>query len=120
MTQTSGWIRDAMLQVMADQADGGRLEILAGSTVLVVVNLPSPAFTPPSGGALKGQPLDATVAIGDGRASEYRVLSRSGGVLWRGSAGGSDADLVLDHPDIQRGMTVDISAVAYIWPGAEG
>ena len=122
------------MNAVVDLVDGGTgvgyVEIRTGTqpatvddsatgTLLVTIELASPAFSSAVGGtaALEGVPRSGT-AEGTGTAGWFRVYDGDGSPLFDGAVagGGGEAELLLDNTSIANGQTVSITALTYTQP----
>src|SRR5437867_1093548 len=113
--KTSIAARNRAANAIADLADDGFLRIydglqpltpetqVAGQTLLTELALGSPAFQTAMAGTIKADGLaDDNDAAATGKASWYRIVAADGLTgIWDGTAGESNADLVLNSVAIQ-------------------
>lgn len=118
---------DAQADALAALADGGFIRIysgtqpanantpLGGQTLLAELQFGSPAFGSSVGGVITANPISPeTDAPATGTAAWYRVLKADGStVLWDGSAGTSNADLVMATTSIVQHAQVSISSFTH-------
>lgn len=94
---------------------------LAGNTLLAQLTMSDPAFGAASDGT--GEATVSASAISDdtsadntGTASFFRLLDSDTNVVFQGTCGTADADLILDSVAISAGVTVSVSALTITLP----
>jgi len=128
---SEGWIH-AGLNARGAMLDGGRLELCAGprpatpmtptppDCILARLTLGSPAFRAASRGAIWAHPIAPDEsALRAGRARWFRLVTMSGQTMVEGTVGRKhhdEADLLIDHPDIEQGAIVSVSSVVHSEP----
>lgn len=121
----SDYIVGVQAAALAGEADGGYIRIYDGiqpftadnfigfSTLLAELRFGSPAFGAPLAGTVTAAAITPALAGADGTATWYRVLKADGTtVLWDGSIGTVDADMILNSTLMAVGATVALSAFA--------
>lgn len=118
---------NAACDSVVDQADDGYLRIYAGTqatdadtavgaqTLLAELRFAATAFGAASGGVATAAAITAdSSANATGTATWFRVLASDGStVLWDGSAGTADADLILNSAAIQSGAEVSVDSLTF-------
>ena len=124
-TQLSDPAANSAANVVTALVDGGYLRIYSGAqpasandpaigTLLVELPFSSPAYQSAVGGIAASNTISAAVALATGTAGWYRVVKSDGTtVVFDGSVGTSDANLLLNSVAIQVGITVSISGLNY-------
>lgn len=113
--------RDAACNAVVDLVDIGAsaayLLVRASTTTLATINLPNPAFGNSSTGVATalGVPLSA-VASASGTSDNFQVYSRGGTLLWSGTIGTSNADLIVDNTNLTATQTFTLTAWTHTQP----
>ena len=124
-TQLSDTAANPAANVVTALVDGGYLRIYSGAqpasandpatgTLLVELDFSTPAFGAAVGGVAVANVIGAAVALATGTAGWYRVVKADGTtVVWDGSVGTSNANLVLNSVAFQSGIAVSITGLTY-------
>lgn len=123
-------IRNAQLDAVTPEADGGFVRVYGGSRpaspdvavtvqqLLSTLSLGAPAFGAASGGVAFANAIAPDTDIADtGTATWFRVFKADGVVaLWDGTVGTSNADMILDTVDLQAGAILTINSFKLTQP----
>jgi hypothetical protein len=113
--------RNAALDAVNALANGGKLRIKEGSTVLCELDLPVTAFQAASSGSAVARGDDGATAISAenpltgtgsaaGNANAFDVIASGGSVVqWSGTAGAAAAELILANVSIAEGQPIEIT-----------
>lgn len=124
---------DAIVDLVDAGAGAGTLRIydgtppadadaaLSSNTLLAQLTMSDPAFGAASDGT--GEATVSASSITDdssadatGTASFFRLLDSDANVVFQGTCGTSDADLILDSTSISSGVTVSVSSLTITLP----
>jgi len=116
--------RTAVCNAVVDLVDVGAspawIELTNGSgTILVIINLPNPAFGAAVAGVATAQGLPLTgTCTSAGTLANYSVYDRSGtsNVVWSGTIGTSAADMIVDNTTIALGQAITITTWTHTHP----
>lgn len=120
-------MRNRLADSFADDFDGGTLEIYSGAapadpndpptgTLLVTINLPTPAFGAAAAGAISKAGVWSAVAVASANAG-YARLKNAAGTRWIDiSVGSGSGELDLDTIAIVAGNNVLINTATYTQP----
>jgi len=106
-------IRNEMVDAGSVLADGGTLEVQAGSTTLVSIDLGADAFPAASSGEATSQNSLVGTATNSGTADSYEVYTSASELLWSGTVTetGNGGDLQLDNTSISTDQEVEITTL---------
>lgn len=82
----------------------------AGGDLLVSVTIASWTAGAPAAGQVTGSNPGAVTIAASGKAGHFRLKTSEGDVVLEGTAGESDADLILSDDDLVQGGTFDLGA----------
>lgn len=120
-------MRNRLADSFADDFDGGTLELYSGAapadpndppsgTLLVTINLPTPAFGASAAGAVNKAGVWSAVAVASDNAG-YARLKNAAGTRWIDiSVGSGSGELDLDTVAIVAGNNVLINTAVYTQP----
>ena len=123
---------DAAADARMALLDGGHLHLCAGkrpasvttetdgSEMLASLHFETPAFQPAQHGIATAHPITPDEsAAGSGRARWFRAVTAAGDVVIEGTVGTSDADLVMNDPEIRPGSIVRVTSFTHTEPKKE-
>jgi hypothetical protein len=103
---------DAAADMVCRLLDGGTLNIYGGSTLLAQLRFGDPAFGPAQDGKANATPITADPsARATGTATRFEAAN--GEVVFSGTVGTKEADLILDGTKIEQGAIVSVTSLTY-------
>lgn len=120
-------IANSQANIIGDAADAGLLRIYSGAipatadtalgtqVLLAQLTLNAAAFPVAAAGVITAAAITGdTAADATGTAAFFRVLNAAGTlVLWQGTVGTADSDLVLNSVAISVGAAVNVTSLTY-------
>lgn len=120
---------DAAADAVCQRCDGGTLSIYSGArpktpeqavtrqVLLATLRFGSPAFAPAKDGVATARPFAGAVhAVDDGTATWFRVCASDGAVVFDGSVGRGNADLLLPEVIVLTDDLLVVEALTYVQP----
>lgn len=119
MATLSDTAANAAANAVTRLLDGGDLYIFddAGKP-LAELRYATPAFRPAVGGVARANPLVGDNSAVAGIATKLRAYSRPAVLVFTGTVGTSNADLILNSTSIEATATVDVTSHTYRQPKA--
>lgn len=98
------------LESVVSLLEGGAVELLGASGRLAYLLIPTSAFTAPRRGESHlVDKLGPTMAERTGTLSSFRAITPQGIVLFTGTVGTQDTDIIFPRTTVERGSFVAIS-----------